>query len=63
MRDAHDQLGHYRLVVGYDEITQELLTYDSLHGPDVTIGYQEMDELWRVVNRMYLVVYSLDRWE
>ena len=63
VRDAHDQLGHYRLVVGYDEITQELLTYDSLHGPDVTIGYQEMDELWRVFNRMYLVAYPPDRWE
>lgn len=58
-----DQLGHYRLVIGYDDIAQEFLTYDSLHGPDVTIGYQEMDELWRVFNRMYLVVYPPERWE
>jgi tetratricopeptide (TPR) repeat protein len=58
-----DQLGHYRLVIGYDDATQEFLTYDSLHGPDVVIGYQEMDELWRVFNRIYLVVYPADRWE
>jgi tetratricopeptide (TPR) repeat protein len=63
VRDARDQLGHYRLVVGYDDATQEFLTYDSLHGPDVTIGYQEMDELWRVFNRMYMVVYAPDRWD
>jgi tetratricopeptide (TPR) repeat protein len=63
VRDARDQLGHYRLVTGYDDLAQEFLTYDSLHGPDVIVGYQEMDELWRVFNRMYLVVYSPERWD
>lgn len=63
VRDASDQLGHYRLIVGYDDEAQIFLTYDSLHGPDVVIGYQEMDELWRVFNRAYLVIYSLDQWE
>lgn len=63
VRDARDQLGHYRLIIGYDDAAQEFLTYDSLHGPDVTIGYQELDELWRVFNRAYLVVYAPERWE
>lgn len=63
VRDAQDQLGHYRLVVGYDDVAREFLTYDSLHGPDVIVGYQEMDELWRVFNRAYLVVYAPERWE
>ena len=63
VRDARDQLGHYRLIIGYDDAAQEFLTYDSLHGPDVTIGYRELDELWRVFNRVYLVVYALERWE
>lgn len=62
VRDASDQLGHYRLVVGYDDETQAFLTYDSLHGPDVVVDYQEMDELWRVFNRVYLVVYPFERW-
>jgi len=60
VRDAHDQLGHYRLVIGYDDDAQEFVTYDSLHGPDVTIGYQELDELWRVFNRAYLVIYAME---
>jgi len=63
VRDARDQLGHYRLVIGYDDAAQQFLTYDSLHGPDVTIGYRELDELWRVFNRAYLVVYAPERWE
>jgi len=63
VRDARDQLGHYRLVIGYDDAAQEFLTYDSLHGPDVTIGYRELDELWRVFDRVYLVVYAPERWE
>jgi tetratricopeptide (TPR) repeat protein len=63
VRDARDQLGHYRLIVGYDDTAQEFLTYDSLHGPDVTIGYQEMDELWRVFNRIYLVAYAPEQWD
>jgi tetratricopeptide (TPR) repeat protein len=63
VRDARDQLGHYRLIVGYDDAAREFLTYDSLHGPDVTIGYRELDELWRVFNRLYLVVYTADQWE
>jgi tetratricopeptide (TPR) repeat protein len=63
VRDAQDQLGHYRLVIGYDDNAQHFTTYDSLHGPDVTVGYREMDELWRVFNRLYLVVYRPERWD
>jgi len=63
VRDARDQLGHYRLIIGYDDAAGQFLTYDSLHGPDVTIGYQELDELWRVFNRVYLVIYAPERWE
>jgi LysM repeat protein len=62
VRDARDQLGHYRLVTGYDDAAGEFLTYDSLHGPDVTVSYQEMDELWRVFDRVYLVVYAQEQW-
>jgi len=63
VRDARDQLGHYRLIIGYDDTAGQFITYDSLHGPDVTIGYQELDELWRVFNRTYLVIYAPERWE
>jgi hypothetical protein len=63
VRDAYDQLGHYRLIVGYDDVAREFTVYDSLHDPVVTMGYQEMDELWRVFNRVYMVVYAPEEWE
>ncbi|MCX7682703.1 MAG: C39 family peptidase [Anaerolineae bacterium] len=63
VRDARDQLGHYRLVIGYDDMQEAFVTYDSLHGPDVTVGYRELDELWRVFNRAYMVVYAPDHWD
>jgi tetratricopeptide (TPR) repeat protein len=63
VRDARDQLGHYRLIIGYDDAARQFITYDSLHGPDVTIGYRELDELWRVFNRTYLVIYAPERGE
>ena len=63
VRDARDQLGHYRLVAGYDDAAREFILYDSLEGPDLPISYEEMDELWRVYNRVYIVIYLPERWE
>jgi len=60
-----DQMGHYRLIVGYTEITQTLVftTYDSLSTPPVRLEAQALDELWRAFNRLYLVVYPQERGE
>ncbi len=63
VRDARDQLGHYRLVVGYDEATQLFDLYDSLYDPPTTMAYDELYELWRVFNWTYLVVAPPDRWD
>jgi len=63
VRDARDQLGHYRLIVGYDDAAEEFILYDSLEGANLPIGYRELDELWRVYNRAYLVVYAPERWD
>ncbi len=60
VRDARDQLGHYRLLVGYDDATEHFITYDSLLGPDLPVGYAELDELWRVFNRVFLIIYPAE---
>lgn len=62
VRDARDQLGHYRLVAGYDDLQGQFTLYDSLYDPPKTMGYQKLDELWRVFNRTYMVVYAPERW-
>ncbi len=61
--DAEDeeQMGHYRLVVGYDDAKQRFTTFDSLHTGEVVLSYAELDELWRAFNRLFLVVYAPER--
>jgi hypothetical protein len=56
-----NQYGHYRLVVGYDDGEELFVLQDSLDGPDLEVGYREIDELWRAYNRVYIVVFPADR--
>lgn len=52
-----DQMGHYRLLTGYDDDARQFTTQDSYNGPNVRLGYDAFDELWLVFNRVYLVIY------
>jgi hypothetical protein len=63
VRDARDQLGHYRLVIGYDDATQTFDLYDSLYNPPTTMSYDELYELWRVFAWSYLVIVPQEQWE
>ncbi len=58
-----DEMGHYRVVTGYSSLENRLYTHDSYNGPDVTIGYDEFDRLWRVFNRTFMPVYPPERGE
>ncbi len=53
----NDEMGHYRLVVGYDEVSQEVITFDSYNGANVRISYETLQKNWRVFNYLYLVIY------
>jgi len=49
--------GHYRMIVGYDKVTEELIAYDVQLGPGYRVSYKQQDKEWQVFNRLYLVVY------
>ena len=62
-------MGHYRLLTGYDDVAAEWLAYDSydqvgLRPGDtysgIVIPYDELDSLWPLFNRVYVVVYTDD---
>ncbi|MFQ5855870.1 MAG: tetratricopeptide repeat protein [Anaerolineae bacterium] len=59
----NDGMGHYRLLIGYDDSTAELVTYDSLNGPNVRLPYDRFDAEWRVFNRAYILVYKPNQGE
>jgi len=50
-------MGHYRLLVGYDDKAGYFNAFDSYYGPHVTLKYRDLDGLWQVFNRTYMVVY------
>lgn len=67
-----DGMGHYRLLVGYDDATQRWIVYDSYAhtnpvSPDpnnyqgIYMSYQQTDDWWKVFNRTYVLVYPPDR--
>ena len=60
---GYNWMGHYRLVVGYDDDEAAFLTYDSYQGINIVVPYDEADEVWRHFNRVYVVTYWADREE
>jgi tetratricopeptide (TPR) repeat protein len=65
--EPNDGMGHYRLLVGYDEATREWIAYDSYdsRGVDpsqpytgIRVPYDELDRLWSVFNRTYVLIYT-----
>lgn len=50
-----DGMGHYRLLLGYDEAAGQFSAFDSYNGPNVALPYGEFDRLWRVFNRTFLL--------
>ena len=56
-----DEMGHYRLLTGYDEAAQQFVTHDAYQGPDYPVPYAEMEAHWRVFNRAYVVVAEAGR--
>ncbi len=54
--EPDDEMGHYRLLTGYDDVRQEFTAQDSYQGANQTIPYTELEHLWKVFNRVYVVV-------
>ncbi|MCX7853012.1 MAG: C39 family peptidase [Caldilineales bacterium] len=65
--EPNDGMGHYRLLVGYDEARQEWIVYDSYVATGIRrdaayegirLSYADVARDWRVFNRTYLVLYT-----
>lgn len=52
-----DEMGHYRLLTGYDDAARQFIVQDSYLGPDQQVPYDELETRWRVFNRVYVVVF------
>ena len=52
----YDDIGHYRVVKGYNDETEEFLQDDSLQGHNLTYSYTHFADLWRMFNYEYVVL-------
>jgi tetratricopeptide (TPR) repeat protein len=51
-----EDIGHYRLVRGYEQNGEIFVQDDSLQGKDLRYTWSELDELWRAFNYEYLIL-------
>ncbi|MGC8878095.1 MAG: C39 family peptidase [Anaerolineae bacterium] len=65
--EPNNGMGHYRLLTGYDDARQIWIAYDSYMSTGVKanapyqgihLSYAEMDTLWTVFNRTYLLLFT-----
>lgn len=58
---TYDDIGHYRVVKGFDENRKVLIQDDSLQGKNLSYTYDEFNSLWEPYNYEYLVLIPKDK--
>lgn len=53
-----EDIGHFRLVRGFDQSKQVIIQDDSYHGKDKQISYYDFLNMWQPFNYNYIVVYK-----
>jgi hypothetical protein len=54
-------MGHYLLLIGYDDSVNVFTTNDSYEGEGVNYSYDHIEEFWQHFNYTYIVLYEADR--
>jgi tetratricopeptide (TPR) repeat protein len=54
-------MGHYELLVGFNDEQQEFIAMDSYMGPYQAVPYSEFEKYWRQFNRTYLAIYPNEK--
>lgn len=54
-------MGHYLLLTGYDDGTQQFNSHDSYLGPNRWYAYSHIDKFWKHFNNLYIVLYKFER--
>lgn len=56
-----EDIGHYRVVKGFNDSQKFLIQDDSMQGKDLRFTYNEFNELWKKFNYEYLVLVPKSR--
>lgn len=60
-KTATDDVGHYRVVKGYDENKKILIQDDSLQGKNLEYSYDNFNDIWQKFNFEYLILVPKDK--
>lgn len=52
----NEDIGHYRIIRGYDDTTGLFTQDDSYQGKNLTYKYSELEKLWQPFNYQYLII-------
>jgi tetratricopeptide (TPR) repeat protein len=58
-----DDIGHYRVIIGYNEDKQQIIQDDSMQGANLAFSYEDYGQLWEAFNYEYLIVAPKDKQE
>jgi len=56
-----EDIGHYRVITGYDDARQVIVQDDSLEGKEIAISYADFLVMWQKFNYEFLVVVEPDQ--
>lgn len=54
-------MGHYLLMIGYNDNTETFTTHDSFEGPNTSYSYDHVETFWQHFNYTYIVLYETAR--
>lgn len=60
---ADEDIGHYRVVKGYDEASKQIIQDDSLQGKNLKYSYEDFLTIWEKFNYEYLVLIPEEKKE
>ncbi len=57
----NEDIGHYRVVKGYDDTARELIQDDSFQNKNLRFSYDSFNNIWKKFNYEYLVLVPKDK--
>ena len=59
--NQQEDIGHYRVIKGYDDTTKEIIQDDSYEGKNLRYSYDDFATLWKAFNYEYLVLVPKEK--
>ncbi len=56
-----EDVGHYRIIKGYDDVSQTFIQDDSYQGQGLTYSYDQVEDMWKPFNYSYILVYPKEK--